>query len=437
MNSPCWLRWIVGVAVVAGVGAAVAQESLSWSIPGQSIPLDFGSKDLKTEVVFIQEGMAWETPVDFLMVKHKRVTVEAKLPEPGEFVVEQTNPKARVEVVRKGPLKVEVVAKVSAMSASDATNRARKTIRELGKPLKEKLRPEANKLSEDELRAFLRDHGLRIPGPPPKGGQGQGDQGGRLERMREAYLDFRILDDLAPELRRRLEELADEKSKWIEAAQRRQWANAEPMKLLDEYSRLLPYQILDEYLHDCGLDFDGNVRAYKPELEGRARAVYLILTGEAGWYTGTADTALKSLGPKDREALRTAFSVNLRCRFVPQVDPEDPNAQWNHGQRVAARAPGVSRIRVRGSLDPGGHDRVDWWLVDKYERGATPLEFNKDAGFRVETYPFDGGARLRVVATGEKRSDYALEFPAPNSTRAVQEVEICESPSRVGTKFPY
>jgi hypothetical protein len=428
MNCPFWLLSICGVAAVtATADVAPGQEKVPWNVPSRSFRLDFASKYPKPQVAFLDEGRALEIPVDFLIVKHERVTVEASLPEPGQFDVEQTNPRAPVEIVRIGPRKVDVVAKVSALSATDATNRAREEFRQMGEAIRKELRPQAKELSEAQLRDFVQKHGGRVPG------KGQG-----IEPLRQAYVDVRTTEELGSKIRRWLEALAAEKPKWVSDADRGAWKTAEPAALFDDYAHLLPYQILDEYLHRVGLRFESNVTRFQAELESRARAVYLVLTGNAGWYTGDPDDALKALDVNDRENLRATLTVNLRCRFFPEVDPKDPNAQWYNAQRLAARAQGVRSIRVEGKLDPAAHDRVDWWFVEQYNPEVIAFNVKKGSGFRVEPpYACEGGTRLRVVATGKGQADYTFEFRASASSSADQEIVVYESPSLPGAKFPF
>jgi hypothetical protein len=430
MNSRCALAFLVVAAVTSAADRGLAQATTTWSIPSRSYHLDFAPDDPERRAVFLDEGLAFEITLDFLMVKHKRVSVEAALPEPGRFEVEQTNPQALVDVTKAGARKVEVVAKIAPMSASDARKAASDTIKEMGKPIAKKIRPEADKLDKPQLRKFLRE-------------QGQGvmdllEREQDVEPLRKAYVDVRTVQQLAPEIRRKLEDLAAKRPKWVPDKDRRAWEKNDPRKLFDDYARLLPYEVLDEYLHRCGLEFDSNVGRFDRELETRARAVYLVLSGEAGWYSGDADEALKALSKVDRDALLAALGVRLRCRFVPDVDPKDPNALWCDAQRLAGRAQGVRSIRVEGKLDPGKHDRVDWWFVEKYESGATPSIAREGRGFRVDPpYPCEGGARLRVVATGAAGADYTLEFPSSTASPTDQEVVIHESPSSADLEFPF
>jgi hypothetical protein len=144
------------------------------------------------------------------------------------------------------------------------------------------------------------------------------------------------------------------------------------------------------------------------------------------------------LTPAEQSQLRAAISVTLLCRFYPAADPRDPDSQWFNGQRVACRAKGVASIRLEGRLDPAGRDRVDWWLLEGYDPQTVRLDYEKNPAFRVEPpYLVEGGARVRVVALGDKPVDYALELRPVKTSSGKLNVVIHESPSPSDRTFPY
>jgi len=431
MNRQSWLWKIVGALVLAApVRPVYAQASNAWQPPKPSYRLDFKSEESGRRVVFRDEGMALEIALDFMMVNVKRVSIEASLPESGSFSVEQTNSEGLVDVVDRGPSRVEVVARISPMSLADANAQAGKKVKALGAPITKRLRPDAQRLGREQLSAFLREREWEVPTAPTPQEE--------LRRIRESYLGVRTVEELAPQMRRRLEELAAKRPKWFSEKDRAAWEDAEPQSLLEDYVLLLPYEILDDHQHACGLEFDGNIPNFRRRLESRARAMRLVLNGNASSNSADAAEVSKILGVEERSDLRAALTVNLRCRFLPEVDPEDSNAQWYNAQRLAARARGVASIRVEGQLDPGGHDRVDWWFVEGYKPEVTPFRASGGRRFRVDPpYLCEGGARLRVAATGNEQAKYTLEFRNSAASPDDPNVVIHESPSVAGAKYPF
>lgn len=431
MSRPGWLSTIVALAALtAPAKPACAQAANTWRPPDASYRLDFGSDESGRRVVFLDKGMALEVSVDFMMIKQKRVPIAAVLPEPGSFSVEQTNPKALVDVVKSGTNRFDVVARFSAMSLADANARAAKMVKGLGKPITNRLRPGAQRLGRAELSEFLREREWGIPTAPTPEEE--------LRLIREAYLAVRTVEELAPEMRLRLAALAAKRSKWISETERTAWEDAAPQSLLEDYLLLLPYEILDDHQHAVGIEFDGNIRSFKRRLESRARALRLVLNGNAGLRADDAAEVTKILGAEERSDLRAALTVNLRCHFLPKVDPKDANARWYNAQRLAARARGVASVRVEGQLDPSRNDRVDWWFVEGDRTEVASFRKSGGRGFRVDPpYFCEGGARLRVTATGSQQADYTLEFRASGASPDELNVVIHESPSVAGSKHPF
>ncbi|NQT15963.1 MAG: hypothetical protein HQ582_24625 [Planctomycetes bacterium] len=431
MSHPGWLSTIVALAALtAPAKPACAQAANTWRPPDASYRLDFGSDESGRRVVFLDKGMALEVTLDFMMIKQKRVPIAAVLPEPGSFSVEQTNPKALVDVVKSGANRFDVVARFSAMSLADANARAGKAVKALGKPITDRLRPDAQRLSRAELSEFLREHEWGIPtaAAPEE----------ELRLIREAYLAVRTVEELGPEMRLRLGALAAKRPKWISETDRTAWEDAAPQSLLEDYLLLLPYEILDDHQHAVGIEFDGDIRSFKRRLESRARALRLVLNGNAGLRADDAAEVTKILGAQERSDLRAALTVNLRCHFLPQVDPKDANARWYNAQRLAAGARGVASTRVEGQLDPARNDRVDWWFVEGDRTDVASFRKSGSGGFRVDPpYFCEGGARLRVTATGSQRADYTLEFRASGASPDELNVVIHESASVADSKHPF
>lgn len=426
------VAWCI-VACMAIVSTARAQTASRWPPPEPNYSVDFGSDDSGRQVVFLASGAALEIPLDFLLIKHPRVTVRARLPEPGSFEVEQVNPKAMADVVRKGPDRFEITAKLSAVSRSDAGGAARKRLKQLAAPYRERLGPEAQRMSKSELARFLRSAGAAVPGPKPKE-----EEGKQLERLREAYVDRRALEEIAPELREKLEEIAAARPAWVPAKDRAAWGSASAGALRDDFLTLSEWEIMDEHLKRCGLGFDSNTVGFQRKLEGRIDALYLVLAGKVGENPAESARIAQVLGQEDRQKLRDTLTVQLRLRFFPEVDPEDPNAQWFNAQRVACRASGVALIRLAGSLNPAEHDRVDWWFVEGYKPSAATVSVGEGKGFQISPpFPCDGGARLRIVATGKQPAEYSIEFRPTGAPQGDRNVVVYESPSWPGAEFPY
>jgi len=422
--------------VLLSAGLARGQGATQWKPPNNPIAVDFTVAGPERTVAFLDEGLAMEIAVDFMMVQHARLGLSAKLPEPGKFQVAQVNPKAEVEVTNVSSegtrARADVIAKLKAMSPTDIQNRAREVFNEIFNPARKKLE-ETDKSDRKKMLAYLSDKGVTLP--PPKKDQPEGE---RAMVIRNAYLDARALEEIIPAMREKLEEIAAQKTRWATPKDRFRWKSAKEAELRDDYFGLLWYRVADQYLHDCGLGFDSNIIGYRPKLETRVQAVHLILSGQIGKSQGDAAVVSKALGLSDLEALRDRLNVKLRCRFFLEADPEDPNALWFNGQRVACRASGVAAVRLQGRLDPKNHDRVDWWLLEGYTPGIVTIDVDKNEAFRIDP-PFlsEQGARLRIVATGEEPAEYALEFRPTTPTQATQKVVIHESPFPAEAKFPY
>jgi hypothetical protein len=312
------------------------------------------------------------------------------------------------------------------MSVADAEQRAKQAVDRIWGPLDQKFRPEADRMNRDQLHAWLREKRVRIPTA--------GNQEEELKRCRDAYCTARVFENIGPPIRERLNELMERRSQWFNAQDRAALDEMNSRALVEAYQEQAKFDIIDEYLRGLELGVETHRMNYRTRLPVRLEAAYQVLTAKGG--RGTSVGA--GLTPTEQSRLRSALTVNLVCRFYLAADPQDPNAQWFNGQRTACRAKGVASIRLEGSLDPGKNDRVDWWLLDGYDPQTVHLEYPRNAGFYVDS-PFvvEGGARLRVVAAGDKAVDYSVELrPVPASSGKLN-VVIHESPAPVGRKFPY
>ncbi len=412
---------------------ALAQSSTRWNMPAEVQTLDFRSGDAKRKVRLAEDGLAYEIPLEFMMVGHERVRIEADLGEPGEFRIEQANPQALVDVknvrVEGGRGMADVEARVTAMGRSDATDRAREAVAKIWDPVERELAPQLADVGVEQIRSYLaeRDVDLSL----------ERRRDVPEARLREIYLQERTLQRVLPDFRRALAELVERKPAWVATNDRLRWERTEDRTLLDAYHKLVEYEVKDEHLRRLGLSFDSNIADFEVRLDGRFDAVALAMSGKVGEDQEQTRRMVQALGVGDLRRLHDALSVELQCRFHPAVDADDPNARWFNGQRVACQAKKVASVRVEGKLDAAKHDRVDWWILDGFDEAQVLLDVQEAPGFRVDP-PFrdERAVCLRVVATGEGPVTYALEF-RPRRKKDGLAVVIHESPAEGDTGFPY
>jgi len=432
-----WLRPVVALLAASDLCSA-AQSASRWPSPERSYSLEFASEESGRQAVFDDEGFAWEIQLDFLMVEHPRVSVNARLPEAGRFDVVQANPQARVQLERKGTNTVEVEAELRPLSAEDVAGRARDKMMQLAEPLLKKIRPEAEKLNKDDIIEFLRQRGAEIPILADREKDKEKQKAKELKTLRAAYTDLRTVEDLAPELRRLLPEIAAAHPAWVTAKDQARWAVARPQELRDDYFILTSYEIMDEYLKQCGMGIDSNIPGYRARLDTRMDAVYVILAGKVGEDPLRSAAISQAMTGDESDRLRETLSVRLRCRFFPETDPQDPNSQWYSAQRVGSRVKGARSVRLQGTLNPAEHDAADWWLLDGYNPAMVMLQAGKNPDVRWDgPFPCEGGARIKVVATGKNKVDYRLDLQPVGAELGDSEVLIHESPCWAGAKFPF
>jgi hypothetical protein len=413
--------------------SASAQSTTRWNVPAEIQTIDFRSEGAKRKVRLTDDGLAYEIPLEFMMVGHQRVRIEADLGEPGEFRIEQASTRALVDVknvrVEEGQGKAEVEARVPAMSRSDATTRARDAVAKIWDPVERQLAPQLADTGLEQVRSYLAEREVDLP---------LGRNRDIPEaKLREIYLQERTLQRVFPDFRRALAELVKRKPAWIATTDRLRWERTEDRTLLDAYHKLMEYEAKDEHLCRLGLSFDSNIAEFETRLDDRFDAVWLAMSGKVGEDQEQTRRMVQALGVGDLRRLHDSLSVELQCRFHPATDPDDPNAQWFNGQRVACQAKKVASIRVEGKLDAAKHDRVDWWILDDFDEAQVFLDVQEAPGFRVDP-PFRDkrAACLRVVATGEGPVSYALEFRLRRKKSGLA-VVIHEAPATADTGFPY
>ena len=419
---------------LAASTAAFGQAGPSWRIPGQVQKIDFGPQSTERRVVFLDDGLAWEVKCQFFMVKHAQVSIQADLPEQGQFKIEQSNPDAQVELknvqVREKHASADVVAKLSILSPEDVKNRVDQAVAKLREPVEKKLKPEADKLSKQQLRKWFEERELPLPRAEKKEQE--------ENELRKAYLKARVLEEIVPDAHQALSEFAERRPVWVTAQDRAAWKRLEGRELLDLYRDLVGHEIIDDYLKRTGMSVEVTRANFRNKLSSRCNAVYCILSGKVASGRPDAAAAVRALATSEVDKLRAALSVDLLCHFYPAVDPQDPNAQWFNGQRVACRAKGVASIRLVGKLDPAQHDRVDWWILEGYHPQTIMLETARSPDFRIDPpYTNEQGARLRVVATGDKPVDYWIELRPAGQTGSGLKVVVHETPPSAERKFPF
>jgi hypothetical protein len=315
------------------------------------------------------------------------------------------------------------------MSHGDATERARAAVARIWDPVERELAPQLADTGLAEIHAYLARRKVDLPF----------GEGGQLPeaKLREIYLQERTLERVYPDLLRAFSEVVKRKPAWVATSDRMRIERTEDPALRDTYHKLIEYETKAEHLNRLGLAFDSNIPGFETRIDERFDAVELALSGKVGEDQEKTRRMVQALGVGDLRRLHDALSVELRCLFHPATDPDDANAQWFNGQRVACQAKNVASIRLEGKLEAAGDDRVDWWILDEFDEAQVLLDVKEAPGFRVDP-PFRDkrAVCLRVVATGEGPVNYALEF-RPRRKRTGVAVVIHESPPERDTGFPY
>ncbi|HEV3005532.1 MAG TPA: hypothetical protein VGX78_13795 [Pirellulales bacterium] len=405
------------------------------------VKVDFRHSSRELRVVFDDEGMYLQAPFKVFLAGLPHVAIEADLTEPGRFEAELLKPSDLVEVrdariepdsavarysaVGRQRAMADVVAKIQLLDQPEAERLAEAKSEKLVEEVREHVKQHAGRTREGDMRFYLAER--------------RGSAPDDLKELKKTYLRVRTSDETQAELAGKIQELAERRPDWyLEEVEKRTFnADVDTLRLV--YRDLLFPRIAEEYLQSLTFkpiveadDFADYVARVKKRLDG----VYLVLSGQSR-DPQLAAKAEDLLGVGDSRRLRKAYFAEGVCRFFPETDPHDPNAQWFDGERIATRATGIASIRVEGRLDPRRHDRVDWWILERYDPTQVHLDWPRDAGFRVDPpYPSQHGARLRVVAAGELPVDYHFEL-RPADKHGGLKVVVYESPAKFGATFPY
>jgi hypothetical protein len=369
-------RWAF-VVVLLATTAAGAAERAAWRIPTEKQLFDFTDDKHPPRHAFLDDGMALELSCSFLMLQHAKIAFEAILPsEPGEFKVQQGNPRALVEVtdvkIEEGKGRAEVAATFRPMTWLEVERTAKKKIDEI----------------KDLPQAFK-------------------DVTTRHER-------------------------------WIAATDASVWRGLGEKQQRESLRELAAFDVADEYLRRLGIELETNRSNYKSKLKSHVESVYPLVAGTIDTEISDAPPTARGLSATQVERLREALEVRLTLRFFPKVDAGDANGQWFHAQRVGCRAKGVASIRLEGHLDPGKQDRVDWWFLEGFAPGTVALVAPKGAGFRVDPpYARENGALLRVTAAGDRAVEYTIELRPVGPPSDGLQVVIPETPAVAEAQFPF
>lgn len=411
--------------------ARPAPAQVTWIIPETEQTIDFSPQNSARTIVFRDDGMAIEVARGFPMIRHEKITIVAKLPEPGRFDIELTNPQAIVDVknlgVTDGEAKAEIIARLPVRGWGEIREMALEQLDEVLKPYWPAAEKEMKARGQAQQLQLLKFH--KIPEPENR------------DDMLPISTRILAIGRAAGDIRRKVDEFARERPVWISKFDRAAWASKDGMALARDYQRLIGFEMAEKTLQSWGLEFDANTRQFDSLLETKLAGVHGLRSGlsiERSKEGAAAGRAVAALAPDDRDHIRQMLEVRLKCRFFPATDPGDPNSQWFNGQWVTCRAKGVMSVRVEGKLEPAQQDRVDWWRLDGYDPTTVYLRFTENPAVRVDPPFVDReGARLRVVAKGDEAVDYWFEFqPRPTAVTG-QKVIIHESPSRPKASFPF
>ncbi|MBI3461614.1 MAG: hypothetical protein HY000_00930, partial [Planctomycetes bacterium] len=136
MNQRTILILLMGlVLALVTTDWASAQVSTQWVIPKNPQKVDLTSQNPERRLVFLDDGLAIQVPLNFVLIRHRQVSIVADLPEPGRFDVKLKNARALVEVekvrVEGQGGRAEVVAKVAPKSTDEVVQQAKAELENL------------------------------------------------------------------------------------------------------------------------------------------------------------------------------------------------------------------------------------------------------------------------------------------------------------------
>jgi len=411
--------------MIGGAGTiTIAQDAATWQVPPAVIPVDFTQEEPAPRKSLTDEGLAWEFPVTFAMLR-ENVTLAAVTPEAGEVFFALETEEALVDIKSKrvdaGKVEISIQSRLGRLGVEALRASVLKEIKQLLSEPRGRASDEAKDMRPPALRRYL---GSRAAGLQD-------------QQLAEAYVDRRGIELGKRQLQAALEALVAKRPRWVTRPDQAAWLKADAAKLHTEYQRLLGLLLADEHLRRCGIDLDTNIRNYAALIESKFKALHAFVTGGAS--TGEADGgSVRTLSREEMAGLRKALVVQGMCRFVPAVDQKDANSQWFNAQRVGTSVTGVNELLVLGALDPAQADRSDWWILVGFSEDQVQLDFPDRSGIRHEIYrdPLKRTC-LRIIAKDQQRVTYEFRLKKRKSTGSGDAVVVHESPSVNHVTFPY
>lgn len=410
------LRVIAGHCCVwCLTGFAVAQE-MKWEVPPAAMEVDFTGDLSRVKKTLTSNGLAWEMPVAFPMLRDSLV-VTAKLPEAGEVSWVMKNAFALVDVdcKRAEPkeFKITLRSRLAWMGQEQLKQTADGRIKELLSAQVAEATQEAQSKRPPELRSYFQSRNAKAPRDD--------------EALRQAYIDRRTIDLGKPLLLAALEKLIEERTAWATAEEQAAWRKASDRELFEQYQRLLSLDLAEKHLRKCGFELDTTKRGFDALIESKFMALHALSTGESS-------AAVRD----DLPRLRKSLIVDAVCQYVPPGDDSDLNAQWFNGQRVGTSISGVPLVRVHGSLAAARGDHADWWTLVGFDEAKVQLRFADTTGLQYELYPSpDAQTCLRISAAGANEVHYSFELLKRSGNQDGAAVVVRESPHKNDAKFPF
>jgi hypothetical protein len=423
------------LAVLALLSAAsstpvLAADEIAWEVPPEKIELDYTSDKLKFRDAFADDGLAREVVLLFPLIGRDRVTIHAKLPGEGKFVIEMTS-SAKAELKKVDDLTFEVAGSLKIVTPKQVRNEATGIAMEKLAKERSEASGEANKKKKAELEAYLRRRDRKPP-------DDEGD-------LRNAYADRRAIELGKDTVKEALEEIAKQRPEWASKTEQQEWTKLDDGELFEKWLSYLELDLAHGHLKGYGIDIDRAQPGSKNAIGKKFLGVYALLAGLSSRAQGDKDTArsaaiaaMRSLATDDTERLRKHVVIELHCQYRPTTSDKDANSQWFHAQRVKCLARGVSTIRLEGELDPKEDDGADWWTLVDFDPRMTTVHAEKDAGYRHEVIADKQGiSRMRVVAVGDKPVKYSIELRPVNAVPGGKPVVVREAPIVASASFPY
>jgi hypothetical protein len=406
MNRYVW-RLIAPLVLLAALGPWLsAADDVNWQVPPEEITVDFGSKDLLAKTVFLNDGLAYEVPLPLVMLGREKVTLHAKLPERGKFVVAAAQG-AQVDLKTVDDKTVEIINRLELFSPDELRAQAEAVAMKSLDKQRQQAKGETAKKKKGELESYLRRKDVKVP---------KDDD----EKLQAAYIRRRAIELGEDVSRAGLAAFAKQHPQWAGKVEQERWKSLQDGDLFDAWVKVLAIEPAHEYLQRVNIEVDVTKPGSEMLVFGRFTGVHAVLSGvmvreqdespEKAKLRADAQQAIRTMNQNDVMRLRNGLVVKLLCRFLPGVEEGDANSQWFHGQRLVCGGRGIGAIRVAGQLDPGQQDHADWWTLIKYDSATTALEFSKTADIRYEVLPDGSNARLRVIATGKKPVSYSFEL---------------------------